>query len=188
MKKSAIIINLLGIFIFCFILLGAYAVQFIYKELPCPLCLMQRMAMIGVGFGLALNLRYGIKSAHYGISILSALLGACISIRHILLHICTIGSGYGTPVLGLHLYTWALLIFLISILVIALLLLDVEELKGHEIITFDLNTGLEKLCKNAIWILLFIALANFFTTLLICGIGPCPDDPVSYQLLEGKWF
>ncbi|WP_430537312.1 disulfide bond formation protein B [Bacteroidetes bacterium endosymbiont of Geopemphigus sp.] len=57
--------NLLGIFILCFIHLGAYAVQFIYNELHCPLCLMQRMDIIGVTFGLALNVRYIVNSAHY---------------------------------------------------------------------------------------------------------------------------
>jgi hypothetical protein len=44
-------------------------------------------------------------------SVIAAVGGACISIRQILLHIVPPDPGYGDPVLGLHLYTWALLVF-----------------------------------------------------------------------------
>lgn len=188
MKKNITVINLLGVFILLFILLGAYVFQFIHNELPCPLCLMQRMAVIGAAFGLALNLRYGVDSKHYGISILSALLGVGISIRHMLLHICCADGRHGSTFFGLHLYTWALLVFLICILVIALLLMNMQQFKDHKRSSLYMSPLLKGLCKNALWLLLLLALTNFFTTLLICGVGFCTDHPVSYQLLKGKWL
>ena len=39
-----------------------------------------------------------------------------MSTRQILLHILPVDKGYGEPILGLHLYTWALITFEIVIL------------------------------------------------------------------------
>jgi disulfide bond formation protein DsbB len=41
-------LNVLFVLAVCAILLGAFAVQFLFGELPCPLCLLQRLALIGV--------------------------------------------------------------------------------------------------------------------------------------------
>ena len=51
----------------------------------------------------------------YGMSVIAAVVGASISIRQILLHIVPPDPGYSKPVLGLHLYTWALLVFVAQI-------------------------------------------------------------------------
>ncbi|WP_103327222.1 hypothetical protein [Bacteroidetes bacterium endosymbiont of Geopemphigus sp.] len=99
----------------------------------------------------------------------------------------TVG-GYGAPVFGLHLYIWVLLIFFVSILIIALLLLDGKRLKATREEHFISAQGLKGFIKTLFGLLFFLTLANFFTTLLIFGIGPCPDDPVSYQLLKSKWL
>lgn len=96
-------INSYAVLGICGVLLGAYYIQFVEGEFPCPLCLLQRLAMLGVAFGAMLNLRYGIHTRHYGVSLLSAVFGASISIRQILLHIDPSDSGYGSPVLGMHL-------------------------------------------------------------------------------------
>ena len=111
-------INAVAILGICGLLIGAYYIQFVKGEFPCPLCLLQRVAMLGVALGAMMNLRFGIHPAHYGISILSAVLGACISARQILLHINTPGSGYGSPVFGMHLYTWALIAFIVAVVLI----------------------------------------------------------------------
>ena len=98
--------NIAGLLVICGVLLGAYYMQFVMGEFPCPLCLLQRLGMLGVGFGAMLNLRYGVRPAHYGVSLISAVFGASVSVRQILLHIVPGTGAYGTPVLGLHLYTW----------------------------------------------------------------------------------
>ncbi|MEZ5157810.1 MAG: hypothetical protein R2687_03150 [Candidatus Nanopelagicales bacterium] len=45
--------------------------------------------------------------------------GALVSVRQILLHIKPGDPGYGEPVLGMHLYTWALITFYVVILFVA---------------------------------------------------------------------
>ena len=41
-------------------------------------------------------------------TILASLVGSAASIRQILLHIVPPDPGYGPPILGVHLYSWAL--------------------------------------------------------------------------------
>ncbi|PUZ28300.1 disulfide bond formation protein B [Chitinophaga parva] len=189
-KQTVILINLLGVLGLCFVLTGAYVVQFAGHEFPCPLCLLQRMCVLGVAFGLMLNLRNGIKPAHYAISILSAILGAGIATRQIFLHIVPKpgDTGYGSPVLGLHLYTWCLLIFLASIVCIALLFFAEKQFDGTAQVTSFVPRSMVNAIRFTCWLLLIICVSNFVIAFLECGFGPCPDDPVEYQVLHGKFF
>ena len=57
------------------VLVVAYAEQFAGRDLPCPLCLLQRVALVGVAYGLLLNLRYGPQPQGYAIMLLAALFG-----------------------------------------------------------------------------------------------------------------
>lgn len=107
-------------------LLGAFWVQFIWKEDPCALCLLQRMCMILAGLGPVWILSQTaaptyqttvtLWSRGFGMSVLAATLGLAISLRQILLHILPDDPGFGTPVLGYHLYSWAFGIFVIMLL------------------------------------------------------------------------
>ncbi|HXS37534.1 MAG TPA: disulfide bond formation protein B [Flavipsychrobacter sp.] len=186
-KRLAIYINLFGVLGLCFVLCGAYYMQFVVKEFPCPLCLLQRMCMLGVAFGLLLNLKYGFKTSHYGLSILSAVLGGAIATRQILLHICPKAgdTGYGTPVLGLHLYTWALLFFITSIVAIALLLLYTKQFEERGLRS-NAQVKVTNVASFVFWLLFLLSLTNMIFALLECGFGPCPSDPVNYQLLHGQ--
>jgi len=181
-------INFLGIIIVSAILSGAYYFQFVMHEYPCPLCLLQRLCFFGLMFGLFLNLRFGFSSAHYGLSILSALLGAGISYRQILLHVCPspTDNGFGTPVLGMHLYSWALVAFISGILAIALLFLSSGQFEKKE--NHQLSPGLKVLTNLAFGLCFLLALTNGLATFFECGIGFCPDDPNSYMLFNGEWW
>ncbi len=77
-------------------------------ELPCPLCLLQRIDFIALGRGLLLNMRFGPSPLHYGLVIAAALFGAAAAGRQVLLHIVPGSGAYGSPLFGLHLYTWSL--------------------------------------------------------------------------------
>ena len=63
----------------------AFAWQLIYDELPCPLCLLQRVAFILAGVGFLLNMRVGPSPMHYGMSIAASLGGMVASGRQVLL-------------------------------------------------------------------------------------------------------
>ena len=91
---------------------GALAIQFGQEEVPCPLCLLQRLGFFAIAAGGLLNLRFGVRPAHYGVTLLGALTVGAVSLRQIALHICSgaeLGqcTGYGGAPLGWHLYTWA---------------------------------------------------------------------------------
>src|SRR5579862_2934195 len=61
--------------------------QFVFNELPCPLCLLQRIGFVGIAYGLLLNLRFGFKPSHYAVVILSGLFTAFVALRQIALHV-----------------------------------------------------------------------------------------------------
>ena len=64
-----------------------------------------------------------------GMAGLAALLGALESVRQVLLHIMPGDPGYGSAVLGYHLYTWALITFYVVLTFVALCLVLRELLR-----------------------------------------------------------
>ncbi|MDR2539884.1 MAG: disulfide bond formation protein B [Chlamydiales bacterium] len=161
-------LNAIWAFVICGVLLGGYSVQFLKHELPCPLCLLQRLSMIGVAMGPLLNLRFDIYPTHYAVSILSALFGGFVSLRQISLHVCPGFSSFGEPVLGLELYTWALIVFASSIFVSAIMLFlhitPPQRIQKMQMNTFE---------NMAFWLVLFMTTANVVTTLQECGLSAC---------------
>jgi disulfide bond formation protein DsbB len=109
----------LNVWVLVGILTAAFAVQFWLGEPPCPLCVMQRIAFMLVGLGLLhtlLRAHAGTLASRsiavgQGMAIIAALLGALAASRQILLHILPGDPGFGSPVLGLHLYTWSFIAF-----------------------------------------------------------------------------
>ena len=111
----------------------AFAWQFAYDELPCPLCLLQRVAFMLAGVGLLLNLRLGPSPMHYAMTIAASLGGMVASGRQVLLHIAPGDAGYGTPFLGLHFYTWAFIAFG-ALIVFCVLMLSVDRKWGDNML------------------------------------------------------
>ncbi len=119
------ILNLLGdVGVLC-ILIGAVVIQVFWHESPCPLCLLQRMSLIGVFIGFLMNYWFGISSRHYAIALLSTIFGGAVGLRQIALHIVPGSPSFGDPIFGLHLYTWSFLVHVgMGLLICALLFLD----------------------------------------------------------------
>ena len=117
------IIGIVGVF---FIVGAALSFQFIYKEKPCPLCLLQRVALINMGLALLLNLRHGNRAWHWGLVILNSAAGISVSVRQMFLHI-TSSEGFGLVLLGLHMYTWCAIVFGVGIIGSAFMLLIYPE-------------------------------------------------------------
>lgn len=160
------------ILVVCGILMGAFYFQFGLNEDPCPLCLLQRMAMIGVIFGLSLNIFFGFDAKHFGVVIISAIVGAMFSGRQVLLHISKIDGdvGYGTPFFGMHLYTWGVLIFIASILGSAIFLFFGDKFKtgaAHLILNFE---------KYVAFLATIIVVVNVIATFFECQLGPCCEN------------
>lgn len=161
-------INALIILTICGILLGAYGVQFFWKETPCPLCLLQRIGMIALATSLALNLRFGIRPQHYGIGLFCCLFGGTVALRQISLHVCPGFPEFGIPVLGISLYTWSFFVFACSVLAIGILLCLYTSHEEKE------SSVKERFFHSfAIGFLLAVTAANVITTFLQCGLGDC---------------
>ncbi len=161
-------LNAIWIYILAGVLTGSYTYRFLKGELPCPLCMLQRLSLICVAIGPMLNLRYKVKVQHYALSLAASIFGGAVSLRQIGLHVCPQFPTFGQPVLGLELYTWAFLVFSASAVgIMVLLLLHPKE---HDNVSPGTMFLYEKIACGYIFLL---ALANIFTTYLICGFGSC---------------
>lgn len=171
-------LNALGLLGLSAVLLIAYVMQLSLNELPCPLCLLQRVGFAMVMFGLMLNVVYGPQQRHYGIVLFGALFGAAAALRQVSLHVIPGTPGYGSPIFGMHYYTWAFVLFAVAIIAVAVLLvLWRQEWNSEE---FEMTTFGRFTCLLAISV---VAL-NVISTFIECGPFQCPDNPVSYWLID----
>ena len=182
-RSFAIAINTLGLYGIAAILAAAFAAQLLLDELPCPLCLLQRILFAMLAIGPILNIRHGPRPSHYALSLFAAVAGVVVSSRQVLLHIMPGDPGFGTALWGFHYYTWALIGFGVAIVLIAAVLLWDGQFKSSETAP-PLAAG--KFAQAAVWLVIALTAANVFSTLLECGFGACADNPVSYELLK-RW-
>src|ERR1700722_9247780 len=122
-RTVAVTLNSLGLYALALVLAAAFAAQLLLGELPCPLCLLQRLQFTLLAIGPILNIRFGPRPSHYALSLLAAIVGAAFSTRQILLHILPGDAGYGTALLGYHYYSLALIGFAAAIVLLAAILL-----------------------------------------------------------------
>ena len=180
-RSLALALNALGLYAIALVLAAAFAAQLWLDELPCPLCLLQRIAFALLAVGPILNVRYGARPSHYAVSLLTAIAGATFAMRQILLHIMPGDPGYGSPLLGYHYYTWAFIGFAAAIVLIAVVLLFDRQFEDG---TKAAPAEFGGFARTAVWLLIALTALNVITTLLECGFDACPDDPVTYKLLE----
>ena len=174
------LLNALGLLALDTVLALAFVDQLWFRDLPCPLCILQRAGFFAAGVGIALNLVFGPKPSHYGVAIIGAIAGGIISMRQILLHIVPGTGSYGNPVFGLHLYTWAFITAVVIILGCAIMLLDDRQFSRAE----PMSVRLKALPLSALLLFLVLAIGNVVSTVALCGGGLCPDSPTGYELFE----
>lgn len=173
------VLNVLALLAISVALGLAFYHQLALGEIPCPLCLLQRAGLILTGMGFMMNVRFGVRGAHYAVALVGALATGVIALRQVLLHILPGDSGYGSTLFGLHFYTLAALGALAAALGIALLLvLQAWETPAGEPAWRSWGG------KLAGWLFILLVAANLASTVLQCGAGPCEDDPVRYLLLD----
>ena len=180
-QTRAITLNALSLYAVALVLAAAYAAQFILDELPCPLCLLQRILFAALAVGPILNIRFGPRPSHYAMSLLAAVAGAVASARQVLLHIMPGDAGYGTALLGYHYYTWALLGFIAAIVLLAAILLFDRQFEEDKTVLPAVGGAF---AQTAVWLVILLTAANVVTTLLECGFGACADNPLVYELLN----
>ncbi len=176
------LLNAIGLLGIGTVLALAFIDQIWFRDLPCPLCILQRVGFLAAGFGIALNIIFGPKPSHYGVAIIGAVAGAAISMRQILIHIVPGTGSYGNPVFGLHLYTWAFIAFVVIVVGCATMLLDDRQFSRAE----PMSVRLKPLPLSALLLFLVLAVANIFSTIALCGAGFCPDEPKDYILFDSS--
>ncbi len=187
-RQASFITAHLTILVVSCVLLGAFSVQFIGQEYPCPLCILQRMAMILAVAGLAQMIAMGNRKGQiepaefttaFGLMVLGSVLGAAISIRQILLHIAPGDPGYGSPVFGIHLYTWALLVFVALLISAGIHLGFVRD--AVPIVPKQPSI----LSKLVLWLFWLVILVNAVSVFAQSGFHLfLPDNPTSYRLFH----
>jgi disulfide bond formation protein DsbB len=174
-------LNALALYAIAAALLAAFYYQVVLGELPCPLCLLQRVGIAALAFGPVLTLRYGPRPANYGLVTLAALVGGGIAARQILLHIAPGDPGYGSALLGFHFYTWAFVCFAAAIAASAAMLLFEAQFEGEaaapELGWFE---------QAAVWLVIAVTALNVVSVFLECGFDWCPANPVRYELIQGS--
>src|SRR5215472_2920050 len=178
-RSIAVTFNALGLYAVALVLAAAFAAQLYLGELPCPLCLLQRIEFAMLAIGPMLNVRFGPRPSHYALSLLVAAAGATVAMRQVLLHIMPGDPGYGSALLGYHYYTWAFIGFAVAIIALAVVLLLDEQFRDD-----GKPQPAGVFARAAVWLVIALTALNVLSTLLECGFGACADNPVAYELLK----
>jgi disulfide bond formation protein DsbB len=179
MRRSlAITLNALSLYAVALVLAAAFAAQLLLHELPCPLCLLQRIQFAVLAIGPILNIRFGPRPSHYALSLLAATAGGAFSTRQVLLHIMPGDAGYGSALFGYHYYTWALIGFVTAIVLLAAMLLFDRQFEP------DKTAQPSAFATTAVSLVIGLTALNVVSTLLECGFGACAENPVVYELLK----
>src|SRR5437867_226068 len=162
-RSIGVTVNALGLCGIALVLVAAFAGQILLGELPCPLCLLQRVLFAMLAIGPILNIRFGPHPSHYALSLFAAVVGAMVSARQILLHIMPRDPGYGSALLGYHYYTWAFIGFAVAIVLIAAMLLFDRQFKDDGAAQ-PVDVG--AFARIAVWLVIALTALNVIATLL----------------------
>lgn len=154
------------------ILTAAMALQYADGEIPCPLCLLERVAMFGVCFGVVCHVRHGYDGRNTGIGMVWALFLLMVSVRHVLLNIVARpGHAYpGGAVLGVHMPVWSVVIAFAVLLAFAATLAMVD---GSRQSTTPPSPVLTRVGTVAALYVVALCLINLVSAVLQCGLGAC---------------
>jgi disulfide bond formation protein DsbB len=166
------------------ILTAAMTLQYAKGELPCPLCLLQRVAMFGVCFGIIENFRRGFSYQNTGYSLLFTIFLLVVAVRQTLLDIYPRpGHEYiGSAVLGLHMPVWSIIIALCLLTAYAAKLAVLGGDEYLEEIPPSQFPLIGKLGDVASLYVIVICAVNFVSVVLQCGLEEC--HTFGYRLLQ----
>ena len=174
----------LVMFVIAGILTMAMTLQYANGELPCPLCLLERVAMLGVCFGIMLNLRRGFSYQNTAFSLLSAIFLLIVSVRQSLLDIYPRpGHEYiGSAIFGIHMPVRSIIIALslLTAYAIKLAILGGDEyLREAELADFP---AISKIASVLSLYVIAICVVDLASVMLQCGLGEC--HTFNYKLLQ----
>jgi len=162
------------------VLTAAMAFQYFDREIPCPLCLLQRVAMFGCCFGLIQQLRDSETERGAGIALIFSVLLLVTSVRQTLLDIVPRpGHAYiGSAVFGVHMPVWSVLIAVALLLGLAVRL---ALFGGPRATPEPEGSTLRRLTYGLAVYVVVICAINALSVLVQCGLGECHTS--GYALL-----
>lgn len=162
------------------ILTAAMVLQYAAGEIPCPLCLLQRVAMFGICFGIIHHIRHGYDGRNIGVGLVWALFLLMVSVRQVLLNIVPRpGHAYpGSAVLGLHMPVWSVIIAFAILLAFAATL---ASFGGRQLSATPPSPVLTRIGTVASLYIIALSLINLVSAILQCGLGAC--HTTGYALL-----
>jgi disulfide bond formation protein DsbB len=163
------------------ILTAAMVMQYAFGEIPCPLCLLQRVAMFGCCFGLIEQLRSDNSERGTGIALIFAVFLLVISVRQTLLDLFPRpGHDYvGSAVFGIHLPVWSVIIAIALLLGFAVRL----ALFGGARNAADTERNLPRaIVRLLVLYVIAICAINFLSVVAQCGLDQC--HTFGYRLLH----
>jgi disulfide bond formation protein DsbB len=163
------------------ILTAAMVMQFVYGELPCPLCLLQRVAMFGCCFGLIQQLRSGGSERGTGVCLIFSVLLLVISVRQTLLDIFPRpGHEYvGSAVFGVHMPVWSVLIAVALLLGLAVRFALFGSPRAAPLAD---DSPIRRVVQGLVIYVVMLCAVNFVAVVVQCGLGECHTS--GYRLLS----
>ena len=174
------LLNALALVALDTVLVLAFADQLWFRDLPCPICILQRAGFIAAGFGLALNLIFGPRPSHYGLAIIGAMVGGVMSADQVLHYIVPGTGSYGNAIFGLHFYSWSLIAFAVVVAGSGVMLMFDRQFESSSPPPLPLTV----FPLTAVSRLALLAVGNVASTLAICGVGLCPEVPGGYLIFH----
>jgi disulfide bond formation protein DsbB len=164
------------------ILTAAMVLQYYDNEIPCPLCLLQRVAMFGVCFGIIMHFRRGYSARNDGVSMLFAHFLMIVSVRQTSLDIYPRpGHSYiGSAVLGLHMPVWSVVI---AVAILFAFAIKFAVLGGEHLRDQPPLPALGRLARLLSLYVIAIGVINLGSVILQCGADACHTS--GYRLLGG---
>lgn len=159
------------------VLTGALVLQYGYAELPCPLCMLQRIAMLGICFGIIRHFQPDDGMRGLGIALLSALFLLLVAVRQVLIDIYPRpGHNWvGSAVFGLHLPTWSVVVALCTMIALSIRIA----------VGASRTRPAPYLIRIWRWFGRYVVLLctiNLVSAFAQCGIGACHTD--GYWILQ----
>lgn len=173
-------LNILSILIAIAVMTMAITQQVGYGMPPSELGVLQRSALVGVCMAPILNLLFGMRPQHYALSLVAAVVGIMASGKEIIEH----ASGQLTVdpneiVLGRPIYEWALVIFLVAIIGVAVFLLWIKSWMALDYgLVHHFGPSRTWAFASIVWLVSYV-IFSMIQIPVQCGSWTCPADPTS---------
>ncbi|MGP1579467.1 MAG: disulfide bond formation protein B [Wolinella sp.] len=149
---------------------------YVVGEGPCTLCGHERFGMVLVGILGVFMLRYGPKIKYLASVFIVAFYGLYTAMRHVGNHAWRdVGMGFGDAIFGVHTYTWALFVYWVIVLAMALLMFFIrrdndlsKDVSGERQVIKELRPY----AKFVVILSFVIMVSNSFQMLMVNGLPP----------------